>query len=361
MILWWYFLDYKYETKTMKESKRFHKVFNFSAILSIAILAAHVGAAQKRYDYARPLMGSVFNLSFYAPSDSLAQVASDSVFARINYLNGILSDYLDGSEVNRLSASAGQGQWVYVSDVLYNVLAQSQYFSAKTSGAFDCTMGPVVQLWRRATRRGYFPEKQQIKWARKAVGYRLVKIDHQQKRVQLKQKNMRLDFGAIGKGYAADQALEVLRHYHILSAFLDAGGDLAIGNAPPQQTGWRVEVSNDKQANTAPQTLILKNCGVATSGHTYRYLEHHGQRYSHIADPRTGVGLRTHVRTTVIASNGTAADALATAFSVLGVKKGQKMWQKMPQIGVWLIETNGQKNQHWKSPNFDLLFSGNIQ
>lgn len=345
----------------MKESKRFHKVCNFSMMLLITILVARGGAAQKRYDYARPLMGSVFNLSFYAPNDSIAQVASDSVFTRINYLNGLLSDYLDGSEVNRLSASAGQNQWVHVSDVLYDILAQSKHLSAQTQGAFDCTIGPVVQLWRRATRRGYFPDKQQINWAKKAVGYRLVKMDSQQKRVQLKRKNMRLDLGAIGKGYAADQALEVLRHYRILSALLDAGGDLAIGNAPPQQSGWRVEVSSGKQADAAPQTLVLKNCGVATSGDTYRYLEHQGQRYSHIADPRTGVGLRTHVRSTVVAPNGTVADALATAFSVLGAKKGQRVWQKIPQIGVWLIEMDGQKTHNWKSPNFDLLFSGKIQ
>ena len=345
----------------MNGLKKFHKTLYFATLPVWFCLVCGHATAQTKYSYQRPLMGSVFYLIFYAPNDSVAKVASDSVFARINYLNATLSDYLDGSETNRLSASAGLQQWVHVSPVLFDILAKSTQVSQQTNGAFDCTVGPVVQLWRRAMRRNYFPEKDQIKLAKRAVGYGLVALDSQNKRVKLRRKNMRLDFGAIGKGYAADQALAVLRHFNINRAFLDAGGDLAIGEAPPASSGWAVEVSSGGADTTARQVLWLQNCGVATSGATYRYLEHQGRRYSHIADPRTGVGLQTHVRTTVIAPNGTIADAFATAFSVLGIKKGKKIHKKNPEMGVWLIENKLQKQTAWKSPGFDLLFSGGVQ
>ena len=168
-------------------------------------------APLRRYAYARNAMGSEFNLVFYAPSDSLAKVASDSAFARIQLLNNLLSDYLDGSEVNRLSETAGTGQRFYASVILFDILEKSKYLSAKTNGAFDVTVGPIVQLWRRAIRRNYFPDKSQLKEARDAVGYRFVRLRAEDRSVVLKRKKMRIDFGAIGKGYAADDVLKVLK------------------------------------------------------------------------------------------------------------------------------------------------------
>lgn len=302
----------------------------------------------RRYAYARNAMGSEFNLVFYAPSDSLAKVASDSAFARIQLLNNLLSDYLDGSEVNRLSETAGTGQRFYASAILFDILEKSKHLSGKTNGAFDVTVGPIVQLWRRAIRRNYFPDKSQLKEARAAVGYRLVQLRGEDRSVVLKRKKMRIDFGAIGKGYAADDVLKVLKSFGIDRAFLDAGGDLTIGDAPPEKDGWRIEVSSGGGDTTATHVLTLKNCGVATSGSTYRHFDYKGVRYSHIVSPYTGVGLTRHTRTTVIAPTGTDADALATAFSVLGIEKGKKVAKRLKGIEVWLLEQNASKKAHYK-------------
>ena len=302
----------------------------------------------RRFAYARNAMGSEFNLVFYAPNDSLAKVASDSAFARIQLLNKLLSDYLDGSEVNRLSETAGTGQRFYASAILFDILEKSKHLSAKTNGAFDITVGPIVQLWRRAIRRNYFPDKPQLKEARDAVGYRLVQLRGEDRSVVLKRKKMRIDFGAIGKGYAADEVLNVLKSFGINRAFLDAGGDLAIGDAPPDKDGWNIEVSSGGGDTTATHVLTLKNCGVATSGSTYRHFDYKGVRYSHIVNPYTGVGLTTHTRTTVIAPNGTDADALATAFSVLGIKKSKKVARRIKGIEVWLLEQNASKKAYYK-------------
>jgi FAD:protein FMN transferase len=305
--------------------------------------------AQQRYAYFRNAMGSEFNLVFYAPNDSIAKAASDSVFKRIEFLNTILSDYLDGSETNRLSTTAGSETRFTASEILFDVLRKSVYYSKQTNGAFDVTVGPMVQLWRRALRRNFFPDSLQIQEAKQAVGYKKIRIHIKNKAVTLTQKGMRLDFGGIGKGYAADDALRVLKSFNITAAFLDAGGDLTIGDAPPQKKGWEIEVSSGGKDSTSKQVLVLKNCGVATSGNTYRFMEHKGVRYSHIIDPRTGIGLTTHTRTTVIAPDGTAADALATAFSVLGIQEGKKMAKKIKKSRVWLLEQNGLE---WKSPDF---------
>lgn len=305
--------------------------------------------AQQRYAYFKNAMGSEFNLVFYATNDSIAKAASDSVFKRIDYLNTILSDYLDGSETNRLSATAGTGEAFIAGEILFDILQKSLYYSKQTNGTFDVTVGPMVQLWRRALRRNFFPDSLQIQEAKQAVGYKKVRIRAKNRAVILTQKGMRLDFGGIGKGYAADDALRVLRTFNITSAFLDAGGDLTIGDAPPKKKGWEIEVSSGGKDSTSKRILILSHCGVATSGNTYRFLEHKGVRYSHIVDPRTGLGLVTHTRTTVIAPNGTAADALATAFSVSGIEEGKRLAKKIKKSRVWLLEQNGRE---WKSSNF---------
>jgi len=297
---------------------RIVSLFGFSLWIILGLVAFDANSQQtahlRRYAYARNAMGSEFNLVFYAPSDSLAKVASDSAFARIQLLNNLLSDYLDGSEVNRLSETAGTGQRFYASAILFDILEKSKYLSAKTNGAFDVTVGPIVQLWRRAIRRNYFPDKSQLKEARDAVGYRFVRLRAEDRSVVLKRKKMRIDFGAIGKGYAADDVLKVLKSFGIDRAFLDAGGDLTIGDAPPEKEGWRIEVSSGGGDTTATHILTLKNCGVATSGSTYRHFDYKGVRYSHIVSPYTGVGLTTHTRTTVISPTGTRCRRIGYCF-----------------------------------------------
>lgn len=292
-------------------------------------------------------MGSPFRLVFYAGNDSLARKAADSTFARIEMLNGVMSDYKDGSEINRLSAQAGNGKWISVSPELLDILRQSQQISQQTNGYFDVTVGPAVQLWRRSLRRNLFPDKSELKEARRRVGYSYLLLDVKEQSVRLTKAGMRLDVGGIGKGYAADAAIRVLRSFGITSAMVDAGGDLTLSAPPPGTEGWKIEVDSGTNRDST-MTLLLSNAGVATSGANYRYLEHNGKKYSHIVNPKTGIGLTSHIRTTVIAPTGTLADALATAFSVAGIKKGKKILKKFPGTKVWLLETADGKVTSWK-------------
>ncbi|HEV7349332.1 FAD:protein FMN transferase [Telluribacter sp.] len=321
---------------------------NISILLILIYLPAQVFAQPVRYEFARGLMGSQFRLILYAPDSTTAHQAANRAFERIEALNEILSDYRDGSEINRLSARSGTGEWVAVSPELFDILSISKKISRQTGGTFDVTVGPVVQLWRRAMRRQYFPEKEAIQKARRSVGYRYIELDPGERKVRLKRKGMRLDVGGIGKGYAADEAVRVLRERGITSVLLDAGGDLTLGDPPPGEPGWKVEISSGIKADSV-LTLELANTGIATSGASYRFLEHQGQRYSHIVDPHTGVGLRYHVRTTVLAPTGTLADALATALSVAGIRRGKRLLKQFPEVQVWLLETKGRSVRSWNT------------
>jgi len=325
---------------------RFFYFLLISTLFIPIYLIAPVYGQEKRYEFEKGLMGSPFRLVFYATNDSLANQAARQAFLRVENLNDVLSDYRDGSEINRLSAQSGSRKWVRVSDDLYKVLSISKKISRKTRGTFDITVGPVVQLWRRAMRRNLFPTESDK--ARKAVGYRLIKLQPRTKSVRLVRAHMRLDVGGIGKGYAADEAIRVIRELGISTILIDAGGDITMVGSPPDRQGWDVEINSGNSADSLA-IVHLVDVGVATSGATYRFLEHEGVRYSHIVNPKTGVGLRYHVRTTVVAPNGTYADALATAFSVAGIKKGKRIIRRFPGVKVWLLETQGGQITSWNT------------
>ena len=291
-------------------------------------------------------MGSPFKIIIYADNDSIANKAAQGAFKRIEDLNASLSDYRDDSEINAVSAQSGTDQWIPVSKDLFDILYISDDISKKTNGAFDATLGPIVQEWRRATRKGYFPDSALIKNALSKTGYQKIKFDASTQSIQLPVKGMRLDIGGLGKGYAADEAVKILKKYGIKSAMIDAGGKLALMDPPPGEKGWKIVISSGRDSI---ETIEYSNVGMATSGPTYRYLDYKGKRYSHIVDPKTGIGLLYHVRTTVISPTSVEADALATAFSVSGIKEGKKYIRRFPNNKVWLVETKNGKVKTWNT------------
>jgi thiamine biosynthesis lipoprotein len=321
-------------------------ISNIGILFLLCYFPNQLFAQEKRYSFERGLMGSPFKLIIYAPDDSSAHKAAMSAYKRIEDLNVALSDYRDDSEINAVSAQSGTDKWIPVSKDLFDILFVSDDISKKTKGAFDATLGPIVQEWRRATRKGYLPDKDLIAQALARTGYNKVKYNKANHTIQLKQSGMRLDIGGLGKGYAADEAVKVLKSHGIKSAMIDAGGKLALMDPPPGEKGWKIVISSGRDSI---ETIEYANVGIATSGPTYRYLEYNGKRYSHIVDPKTGIGLEHHVRTTVISPDATEADALATAFSVSGIKEGKKYLKRFPNNKVWLVETKNDKIKSWNT------------
>lgn len=300
----------------------------------IALCAGPLAGAEpmqrvERYEFQQRHMGVAVRLVFYAADEDHANAAAEKAFERIAQLDARLSDYRANSELSALSDHAG-GDPVRVSDDLWRVLTAAQRVSQQTDGAFDATIGPVVQLWRAARRTGRLPPEEALRGARDAVGYQHLRLDETRRTVALTRPGMQLDFGGIAKGDAADQALAVLRQRGIESALVDMGGDVSVSGAPPGTLGWIVQLAPlDPQRSDRPsRVLLVKHVSVATSGDAFQFVEIEGRRYSHIVDPRTGVGLSQRSSVSVVAPSGILADALASAVSVLGPQAGLAVLEK---------------------------------
>ncbi len=310
-----------------------------------------------RYEFIEPAMGVPFRIVLYAKNPAQAHAAARAAFQRIHQLDRIFSDYDDESEVTQLCRTAGTGKWVQVSPDFWDLLQWALRLSRQTDGAFDVTVGPYSNLWRRARRRREFPSKRWMERARKAVGYWKIRLRPESRSVLLEAPNMRLDFGAVAKGYAVDQALKELRRWGIHQALVAGAGDTRLTQPPPGRKFWvlRAPLPQTKRP-TDPQPpnpagkefLCLKNVAVATSGDLYQYVILNGVRYSHIIDPRTGIGLTNHIQVNVIASDCTTADSLATTLCVLGPEKGIPFLQKYypgVEARFWL----------WKKDRIELI------
>ncbi len=311
----------------------------------------------KLYEYSLPRMGTTFRILLYAPNATIASEASSEAFDRVEQLEQIFSDYREDSELIQACRKASQSPQTLGPD-LYLILEKSLYFSALSDGAFDVTIGPVVKLWREAGRRQRLPEAEPLSKARLAVGYRNVVLDPDTRTLFLKRDDMILDLGAIAKGYAADQARAVLQKYGIHSALVAAGGDLSIGDSPPGAAGWDVEIRSwTSGSETESQTLQLRNCSTSTSGDKFQFLEAKGKRYSHIIDPKTALGLTDSASTTVIAPDGTTADALATTLSILPVSRGLSLADSLEKVSAFLVRRHGTEFQTFSSRRFPAFSS----
>ncbi len=302
-----------------------------------------------RFQFASTQMAVSVRIVLYAPEAETANAAAEAAFARIHQLNGILSDYDPKSELRRLCATAGQGKAVRVSEELWNVLVHADTLAKRSGGAFDVTVGPVVRLWRRARRRKLLPPPEILSKHRKLLGHHLVRFDPQRRTVELLKPGMQLDLGGIAKGYAVDEALAVLGQHGVTRALVDAGGDIGLGDPPPDKPGWLIGIA-PLQPNAPPRRhLWLSRVAVATSGDAWQYVEIDGRRYSHLVDPRTGVGLTDHSSVTVIAPDGITADGLASAVSVLGPEKGLKLIDQTRGAAAFIVHTPEGKVQTFQS------------
>jgi thiamine biosynthesis lipoprotein len=320
----------------------------------LAFLSAVVtpDPALKRFHFTEPHMGTQFQITLYAPEQETADRAAKAAFARVAELDGIMSDYRPASELMRLCQTAG-GQPERVSDELFFVLSKAQEVSRLSNGAFDVTVGPVVHLWRRARRTQRLPEPDQLAKARVLVGFENLRLDAKAQTAQLLKKGMLLDLGGIAKGYAADEAIAVLKRNGIDRALVAAGGDIAVSDPPPDAEGWRIGIAPLESPNNKPSRyLILKNAGVSTSGDAEQHVEIDGKRYSHIVDPRTGIGLIGRQSVTVVAPKGILSDSLTKVVSVLGPKRGMAIIDQEDGVAAYVVRQTDKGLETFASKRF---------
>jgi thiamine biosynthesis lipoprotein len=294
-------------------------------------------AASARFEFQQPHMGTLFTITLYATNEVFARAATDAAFAKVATLNQMMTDYDPESELMRLCRQP-VGQPVRVSAELFEVLAEARRIAELSDGAFDPTIGPVVRLWRRARRTEVLPPPEQIAHARESVGWQKFALDAKSQTITLLGTNMQLDLGGIAKGYAADAALKVLQEHGVRSALVAASGDIAVGDAPPGQRGWRVSIGTPFQREGQERVLTLKNAAVSTSGDSEQFVVIGGKHYSHIVDPRTGIGLTNRCQVSVIAPHATQTDALATAVSISGAEPGAGLIKAEPHASAIIYQ-----------------------
>jgi thiamine biosynthesis lipoprotein len=306
------------------------------------------------YEFLQIRMGVPVEIQVYASAETAANNAADAAFARFRELDRVMSDYDPDSELMRLCRDSGPGRAIKVSDDLWLVLNRAQELSRQTDGAFDVTLGPLTDLWRKSRRRKRPPSAEELADARQRVGYESLRLDAEQQTAELLKENMRLDLGGIAIGYAADEALRVFQTQGLPRVLIDASGDIVAGDPPPGRDHWRIEMeplNTGRDPSQPRQMLTLRNCAVTTSGDAYKFVEFDGVRYSHIVDPRTGLGLTRRSSATVIAADGITADRLATAVSVLGPERGLELIQAIPQAALYFVQIVDDAERVTASPN----------
>ncbi len=314
------FLVYKYKARSLVQS--LYKPHRTIDVRTESINSDTNKARLKEFSYSQLQMAMQLRITVWCDSQDHAEEACKLAFDRAAELVKVFSDYDPKSESRRLTRSK-IGQPIKVSDHLFHALAFSKVLNEKTNGAFDPTASVLIRLWRTARKDGALPESNAIEKAIEHVGLDKFQIDLNKKTVTLLASAMDLDFGGIAKGYIGDQVIKVLQENGIEIGCYEAGGDIVLGSSPPGKKGWAIEVGHNDDGSV--KTLELANCGVSTSGDTQQFVEIDGRRYSHVIDPRTGIGITTGQAAYVVAPSGMESDALATVGCVLNEADFQKL------------------------------------
>jgi thiamine biosynthesis lipoprotein len=291
----------------------------------------------KRFEEEFPAMGVRARVVAYAASDANFDYALSAVRQRVGELEKCLSDYDPESEVNRFCDLAPHTVALSVSDDLFRICRLSQTYFQWSDGSFDPTVAPLTRIWRHARKRNRPPNEQRISAARASVGFDGVEITEPNK-MRLLRPGMRLDFGGIAKGFATEECCRLLQRQGIESVLVELGGDIRLTAAPPDKSGWTIEIQDaTTKAGTEKHQLLLVDSAVASSGDLFQRLQEGDVIHSHILDPRTGQSVKHVSSVTVVATDGSAADAIATALSVMDVKKGIELVENLTGVEARIV------------------------
>lgn len=296
-------------------------------LITAAILLTTGCTSQKEYSSQQFLMDTIVEITVFADSEEKAREAALSAFDRIKEIQDLTDRYpeegsnsLGQSEVCIINNMAGVSP-VEISDDVLNLVELSQQYNKKTRGAFDITVGPLVDLWGFGT-KPVIPEDDQIQEKLELLGMDKVVIDKKAKTVFLKRKGMSIDLGGIAKGYAAEEALKVLKHQGITRAIINAGGNVVVLGKKNSNEPWKLGIQDPRDSSSLIGVLALEDQAAVTSGDYQRYFETKGVRYHHILNPASGKPARGLISATIICDSSTLADILSTAVFILGPEQG---------------------------------------
>ncbi|HSC37059.1 MAG TPA: FAD:protein FMN transferase [Chitinophagaceae bacterium] len=287
---------------------------------------------------AMKLMGNHFEISAVSHSEAWAHERIDAGVREIQRIEKLLTTFSDTSETSLINRQAGIAP-VPVSRETFNLIARSVRLSGLTQGAFDITYGSVdKRLWNFDTTMKSLPPKETARKMVRLINYRNILLDEENCCVFLREKGMRIGFGGIGKGYAAERAKQVMREMGADSGIVNASGDLTAWGYQPDGTPWTIGIVNPNAANQVFSYLNVTDMALATSGNYEKYILVNGKKYSHTIDPRTGLPVTGIKSVTIISPNAELADAMATPVMIMGIKAGLDMINQVKNMEAILID-----------------------
>ena len=323
-------------------------------ITAIAVLffSACAPAAQSEISRTDFVLGTVCSVRILEGGSTKT---TDEIFARLKTIEDRMSANKEGTEIAEVNAAAG-GKAVKVSADTFDVIAQGIEYAKLTQGAFDISIGPLVKLWNIGTDYAKVPPKAEIAAALKHVDYRKIELDAKNLTVKLSAPGMRLDLGAIAKGYSADEIARILTKHKVKAAVVDLGGNVLVFGKKKDGSPWRVGVQDPRSDRGDYIGLVSGQAmTVVTSGIYERFFVEEGKHYHHILDTKTGWPAdNSLVSVSIIAVNSIDADALSTSLFALGLQKGMELAKNLPGIQAIFIDD---KNRVYMSPGTSKIFT----
>ena len=311
-----------------------------NVLLILTIFSVGILFAQEPYKRTLKLMGSRFDITVVAKDPIEANEHIDLAIKEITRIERLISSWDPKSQTSEINRNAGIKP-VKVDAELFELIQRGIGISKLTDGAFDISYASMDKIWKFDGSMTHMPSIDSIKASVSKVGYHNIILDKENNTVFLKLKGMKIGFGAIGKGYAADKAKNLLISKGVVAGIINASGDMNTWGKQPDGSEWKVAITNPMDKNKVFALLPINNGAVVTSGNYEKYVTFNDVRYTHIIDPRTGYPATGIISVTVFAPKAELADALATSVFVMGIEVGLNRIEQLPQVECIIIDDKG--------------------
>lgn len=294
------------------------------------------GALTQRVEANIDAMGSTYSVVVYGGDEARLRAAVEDASLEARRLDQLLSNYIPASEWSQVNREASSKP-VRISTELFQLLAACVAYSRESDGAFDITVGPLMRVWGFYKGSGHLPHRAEVRGAMAQVGYQNIVLDAKNSTVRFAKEGVEIDPGGIGKGYAVDKMVEVLRQDGITSALVSASGSSIYGiGAPPNEAGWKIKIRDPKDASKSVAEVVLHDNSLSTSGNYEKFFFAEGKLYSHIMDPRTGYPSEGMLAVSVVSPRTIDSEAWCKPYYIRG-----RAWagqHKKPEFKVFLCE-----------------------
>ncbi|MES2746904.1 MAG: FAD:protein FMN transferase [Bacteroidota bacterium] len=305
----------------------------------------------QKFSQSLKLMGNNFTITVVEEKEAQANNYIQMAIDEIKRIEQLFTTYNEQSQTNLINQNAGIKP-VIVDKEVFDLIERSIAISNITQGAFDISYGSIDKsLWNFDKSMTQLPSAEDAKKMVHLINYQNILLDKENQTVFLKEKGMRIGFGGIGKGYAAEMAKKILIQNNVKSGIINASGDITTWGMQPNGKPWTIGIANPDQPKSAFSYIEISNKAIATSGNYEKYITINGKKYSHTIDPKTGLPISGIKSVTVISNNAEFADAMATPIAVMGISAGLYLINQIPNLYCIIIDDN---NKIYTSQNINL-------